>query len=389
METSLDFGRQPIVHHYLDQKNQEFPTYPFVLESCATCGFMQLADPIDPDILYVDYFTVSSWKFQPHMQRLVDLILQHTGLTTEAAILEVGSNDGSFLQVLKDAGFSNLLGMEPTGDASRMASARGIETTKCFLNPESAQTLVNERGPFDLLIARQVLEHIVDLTGFRSALSVLLRPGGFVAIEVPNSWMNLREPDYTLWEEHVNYFTLETLEEFLSRAGVQILCQETILFSGECLTVIGKYTGESSQALAIPRNTQHEAISRYGRLWAAFRTSLQEILRGFIRQGHRIAVYGAGARACTFVNFTGIGPYINCFVDDQAEKQGRWVPGCRLPILSSQRLYDDDISICLLGVNTENEQRVMARHARWMESGGKFRSILPPSNMLLEVWPLK
>jgi len=57
LDTVIDFGPQPIVHHYLKNQEQPFPLFPFTLESCNNCGFMQIKEPIDPDILYVDYFT--------------------------------------------------------------------------------------------------------------------------------------------------------------------------------------------------------------------------------------------------------------------------------------------------------------------------------------------
>ena len=70
----IDFGAQPIVHHLLDRKEQLYETYPFKLGTCNTCGFLQLVDHIPGEVLYQNYFTISSWKNQPHVQRLLDVI---------------------------------------------------------------------------------------------------------------------------------------------------------------------------------------------------------------------------------------------------------------------------------------------------------------------------
>ena len=385
--TVIDLGLQPIVHNYLKYKQQTYPLFPFTLESCNNCGFMQIKNPIDPDILYEDYFTVSCWKYQPHMGRLVQLILERMKTTFNASILEIGCNDGTFLEILKDTGFKNLLGIEPTADASKLAVEKGLDVFKGFLSPAVAHSLVENRGKFDLLITRQVLEHIADLDGFRLSIQSLLKLGGFIAIEVPDSWLNLSEPDYTLWEEHVNYFTLESLGRYLSSCGIQIIHNETIIFSGRCLTVIGRYTGNVRKASPNTIDKHSSAIIRYRELWPVFQKSVREYLIELKEQGHRIAVYGAGARSCTFVNFNEIGPLIEFFVDDQEEKQGLWVPGCNLSIQPSRSLYEDSITFCLLGVNMENESKVMENHTTWIKNGGIFRSILPPSDMLLDVWP--
>lgn len=387
VDTVIDFGLQPIVHHYLKYQEQTYPLFPFTLESCDNCGFMQIKNPIDPDILYVNYFTVSSWKYEPHMGRFVQLIFEKTNIPLNASIFEIGCNDGTFLEVLKDAGFKNLLGIEPTADASGLALEKGLDVLKGFLSPDVAHSLVESRGKFDLLIIRQVLEHIADLQGFRSSLQSLLKPGGFIAIDVPDFWLNLSEPDYTLWEEHANYFTLESLDRYLSSCGIQLIHDETTIFSGMCLTTIGRYKGNVMHSSPNTIDKLSSAIGRYRVLWPSFHESLMQHLLGLKEQGHRIAVYGAGARSCTFVNFNEIGSIIEFFVDDQEEKQGLWVPGCKLSIRPSRSLYEERITYCLLGVNTENEPKVMEKHTTWIKNGGIFRSILPPSDMLLDAWP--
>jgi hypothetical protein len=231
------------------------------------------------------------------------------------------------------------------------------------------------------------LEHLADLDGFRLSIQSLLKPGGYIALDVPDSWFNLSEPDYTLWEEHVNYFTLESLGRYLSSCGIQIIHDETIIFSGRMLTAIGRYTGNVLNSSPNNIDKLSSAIIRYRELWPVFRKSLREYLFDLKEQGHRIAVYGAGARSCTFVNFNEIGSLIEFFVDDQEEKQGLWVPGCKLSIRPSHSLYEERITFCLLGVNTENESKVMEKHKAWIKNGGIFRSILPPSDMLLDSWP--
>ena len=97
-------------------------------------------------------------------------------------------------------------------------------------------------------------------------------------------------------------------------------------------------------------------------------------------------LYGAGCRACSLVNFTGIGPFLTCAVDDQVEKQDRFIPGARLPIRPSSQLYDSGADLCLLAVNSENEDAVIRRHARFEAAGGTFASVHPPSSRLLPVW---
>ncbi|WP_228005580.1 class I SAM-dependent methyltransferase [Leptospira interrogans] len=86
---------------------------------------MQILDPIDPKILYKNYFTFSSWKNQPHVPRLVEVMEAICSLEKTEKILEIGCNDGSFIDLLKLRGYKNIYGIEPTLDASTIAIDKG------------------------------------------------------------------------------------------------------------------------------------------------------------------------------------------------------------------------------------------------------------------------
>src|SRR5258708_17883021 len=160
-------------------------------------------------MFYTNYNVLSSWKNQPHVPLLANLIDSLPGVHKGMRVLEVGSNDGIFLEELRRHGYQNLLGIEPAMDVQQAASNKGFETLGTYFNPTSAAKIADQRGMFDLFIARQVLEHISDLTAFRDAMALILAPNAYVVIEVPHFSHNLRCTDYNIWEEHVNYFTLD------------------------------------------------------------------------------------------------------------------------------------------------------------------------------------
>lgn len=381
----IDFGHHPVAKHYLRNQNEAQPTWPVKLYFCEYCGLTELADSCPPEILYDNYVTLSSWKFQPHVQHQMDVIQSLPGINLDAKIIEVGSNDGIFLEQMSLKGFTNLLGIEPAKDAYDRAIAKGIDTLQAFLTPKLSLEIKNKHGEFELFISRQNLEHISDLQGVARAIRNLVKLNGYVLIEVPNFSCNLRCKDYSLWEEHVNYFTLDTLKYFLALAGIEVIHQEVFLFSGEGLFVIGRRVDEINTSLAHVSALREQNV-KYAVDWPHFVSSIKEFLQQQKNQGKKIAVYGAGARVFCLINFSGISPYIDLIVDDQPEKQNRFMPGGRLPIFSSEVLYTESIDICLLGVNTENEDKVIKKHHPWASDGGVFWSLLPPSERLLPVW---
>jgi 2-polyprenyl-3-methyl-5-hydroxy-6-metoxy-1,4-benzoquinol methylase len=381
----IDFGSHPVCKHYLTNPLDKRPVWPVKLSFCESCGLTQLVDSCPPEVLYSNYVTLSSWKFQPHVQHQIDMIKQLDGITANAAIIEIGCNDGEFLHQLSKNGFNNIIGIEPAQDAYNIATAKGINTIQEFLTPALASNLVDERGQFDLFLSRQNLEHISDLRGVARSIEILVKQDGYVLIEVPNYSCNLRCQDYSLWEEHVNYFTIDTLRNFLALAGIKIIHDEIFLFSGEGIFILGRKTGNTNSSLGYLPELRAQNFY-YVKFWPIFKKLINEYLATFKQDGKKIAVYGAGARVYCLINFTGIASYIDLIVDDQIEKQNTYMPGSKLPVVSSGALYDEKINICLLAVNTENEDKVLKRHTKWITSGGQFWSVSPPSDRLLPVW---
>jgi len=382
----IEFGDHPIAHHFLTDAAQAEYTHAVTLGYCDACGLTQLIDPIPPEKFYTDYHCLSSWKWNPHVPRLLQMIGQLPGLTKDAAVLEVGSNDGSFLAELAGHGFKKLLGLEPAQDAVTAAKQRGVETRRAYFTPKVARELTSSFGQCDLFISRQVLEHVTDLAEFAQAMHIMLRPGAHVLVEVPNFGFNQDAPDYSaIWEEHVNHFTLATLTRFLADTGVEVLHNETAVFSGDILIALGRYTGSKVNAAAPSAELRTKAFA-YRDRWPGFGAAFHQYLAGERAAGQKIAVYGAGCRSCCLINYAGLRPHLAFAVDDQPEKLGRFMPGSRLPVRPSDALLQEGIGLCLLAVNAENEEKVISRHQEFVARGGRFVSMHPPSPRLPAFW---
>lgn len=375
VELLFDFGDQPIAHRLLDRPEEHCRGFPFRVGYCASCGFLQLMDSIPPQELYQNYFTVSAWKNQPHVPRLIQLMEGIFDLNVQSRILEIGCNDGVFLEKLAQLGYSNSLGIEPTRDAYGLAIRRGVNVINRFFGREIADELMDGEGT-DLIVSRQVIEHIPDLHEFLDCARDVLRPKGGLVLELPDHSMNYETLDYSFWEEHCNYFTIHTLSALLQMHGFEVVHHESTLFSGKALFVFAQKSS-NRRVPAQPRNLDHERAMRYKDMLPVLQRSLRDFLDR--ESAHGIAMYGAGARSCNFVNLLGLGEYIDVFIDDQPEKQGKYVPGPRCLIRSY--VEDDATRFFLLGVNCENENKVISRR-----SLRSFVSVLPPSRFLPDFW---
>lgn len=384
----LDLGKHPIAHHFPTHSNETEFTHPIVLFSCEGCGLTQILDPVPAERLYKEYVCLSSWKPQPHVPRLLALIGELPHIQKGSRILEIGCNDGSFLQVLRSEGFTNLLGIEPAEDAFAAAEKRGFDVIDGFFDKEMVRGLCAKNRKFELIIARQVLEHVTDLDSFLDGIVSLLLPGGHVLIEVPDFDFSLREWDYSaIWEEHVNYFCQKTLHGLLSRKKIKVVNEETANFSGQALVVLGRLSERPllSEAM-ITINEERIRVLSYRDRWPLFCRELRQFLKHYKDQGKRIALYGGGNRACALINFVGLKEFLDFVVDDQKEKQGKLMPGSLLRIFPPEALKENSIDLCLLAVNAENEDKVISRFPLAEPNRIEFVSVLPPSPHLPPFW---
>jgi hypothetical protein len=125
-------------------------------------------------------------------------------------------------------------------------------------------------------------------------------------------------------------------------------------------------------ALADGRNFADRFSVLGARLQAGFR-SRQE-------RGKRMAIFGAGHLAAKFVNLFRLRGFFDCVIDDNPHKQALLMPGSRLPIRASAMLTPRGIDLCLLSLNPESEQKVLAKNQAFIERGGGFLSIFALSS---------
>jgi len=383
LEEIIYFGKHPIAHRLLNQKYEAEYKNSVDLIFCKNCGLVQLGKPIPKDELYFNYNWLSSWKNNPQTEKLISLILNKFIVDKKSKIVEIGCNDGNFLKILSKLGYVNLLGVEPSADGYNASCKNKINTINCYLTHNSADEIVKIHGQFDFLIARHVIEHITELDELIEAIKILLKDNALILIEVPNLDFILNRFDYSsIWEEHVNYFNLDILKYLCSQIGAQIIHDEVYHFSGETLLVFFKYSNKSASFETKYLPNHFSNISLFKKRWPYFKHELNKYLEKLKKKNNKIAIYGAGCRACSIINYTQIGRYFDCCFDDQLEKQNKYLPGSHIQILPGSKLIEIEPDYCFLAVNAENELNIINTHSRYLSQGNKFVSILPPSNML-------
>jgi hypothetical protein len=254
-----------------------------------------------------------------------------------------------------------------------------------MLTLELSHEIVARRGRFKAVAARQVLEHLQDLDGFFDCVDVLLDDDGYLFIDIPDFGTALKMGDVSaLWEEHVSYLTLEVITATLVHYGYEPEEERRYDFSGGAVAVLAKRTGRTGNDGKFARAAT--ALTKYAGSYNGkadeYGKTLREGLSKAGEAGFRIVVYGVGARSCVLVNGLSLGPHIDFAVDDQVERQGKFMPGCSLEIRPPGVLAEDiRPTVCLLAVNNENDAKVTARVKKLLGDQAIVLTLLSPADI--------
>lgn len=388
----IDLGSAPPSNAFLDADTllRAEAHFPLKVLACAACGLVQVDELQRHDALFSDdyvYFSSFSASWLAHARAYVERAVPRLGLGPRSLVMEVASNDGYLLQYLQQRDIP-CVGVEPTESTARAARARGIESIGEFFGLDFARRFVAQRGRCDLVLGNNVLAHVPDINDFVAGLGEVLAPQGTLTLEFPHLLQLVRQSQFdTVYHEHFSYLSLRTVQRILQAQGLRVWDVEELPTHGGSLRVWAQHASNTRPASgAVGDLLAREAAAGVGRrefhqgLQAAAERIKDELLMFLIdckRKGLRVAGYGAAAKGNTLLNFAGVRPDLLPYVADASpHKQGRWLPGSRIPVCSPQQLLDDRPDVVLiLPWNLRGE--ITAQLAAVQGWGGRFATAVP------------
>ena len=391
----LSLGETPLADGLLREEQlavQEMRA-PLELVFCPACTLAQITETVDPEILFCrdyPYYSSVSPKLMEHFGASARHLIATRNLNSHSMVIEAASNDGYMLKHFVDAGVP-VLGVDPAEGPVNEATRRGIPTLKAFFSADLARTLRDGWGTrADIFLANNVLAHVPDLNGFVEGIRTVLKPDGVAVIEVPYVVDLVDNCEFdTIYHQHLCYFSVIALDALFKRHGMFLNDVERTSIHGGSLRLSVQLHDDRRQRvadlIAMERKRRVDDISFYADFAArvgAIKTRLGGLLRELRAQGSRIAAYGAAAKATTLCSYVGIDAgMVDYVVDRNRHKEGRYMGGSRLPIVSRDRLEADPPDYLLvLAWNFADE--IMRQEAGFRERGGRFIIPIPEVHVI-------
>jgi hypothetical protein len=388
LEQFLDLGDQPHCDSLLrpEDLGRREPYYPLQVCFCHDCTTVQINYTVPKETMFGEYLYVSgtTQTLRTHFQNSADRLVARLGLKAGDLVVDIGSNDGTWLACYQKYGLRTL-GVDGARNLAAMANARGIETWPRFFNADVARDMIAAKGRAKLVTAAGVFFHLEELHSVTAGIAELIRDGGVFCVQAISLAEMLKFTQFDqVYHEHLTYWTVKSLDRLFAQHGLEIFHGDRLTIHGGSLELLVAPRGARAIDPSVAAMREDEAslgcdrIETYrkfaDRVWEIRREVLR-ILRDYAAKGRKVYAFGAPAKGGTFLNSFRITPeLVQCAVEVNPLKLGKYIPGVRIPIVDEAKTTPPDAYL-LLAWNFLRE--FLQKQRTYIMNGGEFIVPIP------------
>ena len=355
---ALNFGKIPLVGSYLINPKQSSKLFNLSLMICKDCGLGQIPEQPKREEIFIDYSFKSSLNNMTNSiaYEYCNEVIDKFNLKESDWILEIGSNDGYVLKYFKEKGIG-VLGIDPSKNISMYAITNGIPTIVDFFGSDIAKDILKLKGYPKLIIANQVMAHGPYIQDFMYGISILCNDQTVVSIENP-SIMNILEYNQfeTVYHEHYSYLSCNSVSRLANKFGLALFDLEQNPIQGRSNRYwISKNKKINSIVLDTIAQEVHDGLFKPD-VWKKYQKNLNAQLKNFYitiktlnKNNKKVYGYTASGKTVTLLKLAKIKKgWIVGIADDAKEKQGKFLPILKIPIIDLEELISKDPDVVIV-----------------------------------------
>ena len=350
----MSFGKMPIANGFLN-KNEFRKEHFFKMEVgfSSDISLFQLNDHPKPKMMFnkdYPFFTGSSKGMEAHFREYANWIKKKY-IKNKRILIEIGSNDGTFLKNFKKNKISSI-GIEPSSNVAKIARKKGINTKNYFFNSKNVKKLKRFYKKTDLICAANAICHIPDIPDLIKGIDYLLGKKGLFIFEEPYLGSMYEKTSYDqIYDEHIFIFSVSSVMKIFKLYGfdlVNVVPQKT--HGGSMRYVVGR-SGEhviDKNVLRLLQKEKRKKIDsidgclRFKKKCEISKNRLRSKIHRILKKGKKIAGYAATSKSTTILNYCNINSnHIDFICDTTPNKINTFTPGTHIPVVSVKHFKDN------------------------------------------------
>lgn len=384
----VDLGSLPVASPNVGGNNSQESQIlaPVIVCKCEDCGFLQLSVVVNPEYQYKNflYKTNLSLGLIQHFDNLMDMLDADQSLK-DRFVFDVGSNDGSLLDLAKKRG-AKVLGIDPAIRTAEEATSRGILTYGDFFTEKKAKEILKEHGKMDIIISNNTIANIANLKDIFLGFKHLLNSNGLLVIETQYSLDVLEKKLIdVIYHEHISYFSVAPMQKFLESIGFQLIDAQRIAPKGGSI----RFIAQPSEGIR-PINKHVSELIQLEEQSGLYREKIFEKFNSDIKKiGEEVRkqlliskdkngvvyAYGSSVGCSAMLHYFSLGDIIDAVFDDAPLSSSLNVNGSYLPIHHGADLIDypptDVVVLAWRYIDF-----IRDKQKNYISKGGSFFSVL-------------
>ncbi len=360
----VDFGLMPLANSFKYSTEARLYSFSQKLMMCESCLLVQLNEQPEPKLMFHEdypFYTGKSKNMKMHFGTIAQEIIDNRiDLNSSALILEIGCNDGTFLENFTELKNVKVIGIDPSKSAADKAKAKGIKVFNSFYDEEVVLEIIKDNGYADVIFASNVICHIPNILTLALNVSRNLKSDGYFIFEEPYLGDVLRLNSFDqVYDEHIFLFSLKTVENIFKPFGLKLVDACKLKTHGGSMRYYLSKNSNLDKTNRLNTLEQWEIDEKIGSLQKlkkfaesirVFKHFFKEFLQKEIHDKKKSLIgYPATSKSTTILNYCELNNRdILAIYDSTADKIGGFAPGTEIPIRDEIFIKDSLDDFCFL-----------------------------------------
>ena len=389
----VHLGKIALVGNFFKKKSNQ-RKYNISLNYCLYCKHVQISERLSPDLLFKNYLWETGIS-RSNISLIKKLLvkLKKLGISKKSKILEIASNDGSFVEILKKRFNSFAIGVDPAKNLAKKANSKRIFTINDYFNYKLSHSIKKKFSKFDFIFARNVIAHLNNPNQVFKGIENLLKDNGVLILEVPHLLNILNKNQYdNIFHEHVGFHSLRSIKDLCEQNQLKVFDVEMIDSQGGSIRC---YICKNKSKKSVSRKTKNILkIEKKSNLFSGknlekfkfkiknHSKNMNRLIYDLKKKKNKISVYGASGKGQALMQFAKIDNKLIDHVFDKSKlKQGRFTPGTNIKIRDPKYISRNKVDyLIILSWNIKDE--IIKQERVFFKKGGKFIIPFPKPKIL-------